>query len=184
MRPEEDVPNREYFLEFVARNGTMSRTRFLDRNTKPVLLLTSESAATAPEFRSTETGPLPSPALLLPEGAAAQPADLPFFLYVVDKRKGANTTPAITVGRAQTNDIVIPDPGVSRIHAAFFPQKDGTWTIADASTLGTWIEGMKLEPKKHCRVGPSSLLKLGPAVFATFMSPEKLFELVARTLPR
>lgn len=177
----EIAPKREYFLEFVARHGTMSRTRFLDRITTPVLLLTSEASASA-SFDATETGA----GMLRPPAEGTPPpvpAELPFFLYMVDKREGANTTPAVTVGRAETNDIVIPDPGISRIHAAFFKQ-ESAWTIADASSLGTWVGGTKLQPKKHHPLGATALLKLGPAVFATFMMPDKLFDLVAKTLPR
>jgi len=173
---DDDAPGRAYFLEFVARNGTMSRTRFLEKYTKPVLLITSEASSEETGFKSSDTH--------IPTEGNPAPSELPFYLYEIGKRPGANTTPAITVGRAPTNDVVIPDPGVSRIHCGFFPQKDGRWSIADASTLGTWVDGDKLEPKKHHWLGPLNQLKLGPAVHATFMVPEKLFELVAKTLPR
>jgi hypothetical protein len=171
----EEAPGRQYFLEFVAKNATLSRTRFLDAHTKPVLLITSEAFAAAANIKATSgdvarTGP--------PSG------DLPFYLYVIEKRAGANTTPAITVGRAPTNDIIITDPGVSRIHTAFFPQKEGRFSIADASTLGTWVDGSKLQAKKHCWLGVSNQIQFGPAVYATFMAPEKLFELVAKALPQ
>jgi pSer/pThr/pTyr-binding forkhead associated (FHA) protein len=173
---EDQAPGRDYFLEFVAKHGAMSRTRFLGRHTKPVLLITSEASAAATGFRSSDTH--------IPTGGNPAPSELPFYIYAIDKRPGANTTPAITLGRSATNDLVVPDPGVSRIHAAFFVQKDERMTIADASTLGTWVDGEKLEPKKHRWLGHSHQLQLGPAVFATFMVPERLFELVAKTLPR
>lgn len=170
------VPGRHYFLEFVAKNGTLSRTRFLGKHARPVLLLTSEAFAHATSTTTTDSSP--------PGGTRAQPAELPFYLYEVAKREGANTTPAVTIGRAMTNDIVITDPGVSRIHAALFAQKDGRWTIGDASSTGTWIDGEKLQPKTHRWLRDVTQIKLGPAVHATFMTPEKLFELVARALPR
>ncbi|MEZ0229998.1 MAG: FHA domain-containing protein [Planctomycetota bacterium] len=149
-----EIPGCEKYLEFVAHNGWMSRTRFLDRHTTPYVVLTPETG----------------------EG-------LPYFLYKVAKRKGANTTPAITVGRADTNDIIVTDPGVSRIHAAFFPRRGG-WTIADASASGTWVNGEKIKEKTHRILGASSRLQFGPALHASFLVPEKLFELVAKTLPR
>jgi hypothetical protein len=149
-----DIPGREKYLEFVAQNGWMSRTRFLDRNKTPVFVITPDDS----------------------DG-------LPFFLHRVAKRSGANTTPAITIGRAETNDIVVTDPGVSRIHAAFFPRRDG-WTIADASATGTWVNGEKIKEKTHRILGASARLRLGPALHASFLLPEKLFELVTKTLPR
>src|SRR5690348_6246107 len=106
----DDAPGRDYFLEFVARHGSMSRTRFLDKHKRPVLLITSEAYAGQTDSKSTDA--------LHGSGVHRAPASLPFFLYPIEKREGANTTPAVTVGRSPTNDIVIPDPGISRIHAA------------------------------------------------------------------
>src|SRR5271169_4881365 len=126
----DDVPGRVYYLEFVAKNGILSRTRFLTQFTRPAFLLTSESFARATGATTTEAGLAADPFLT--------PSPLPFFIYEIRKREGANTTPAVTIGRALTNDIVVTDPGVSRIHSGLFPQKDGRWTIADTSSTGTW----------------------------------------------
>jgi hypothetical protein len=172
----EDVPGRHYFLEFVARSAALSREVFLADNTTPALLLTSELDAASMD--SSRTAASRNDIV----GRTASP--LPFFIYFVVKRPGANTTPAVTIGRAVTNDIVIPDPGISRIHAALFPQKEGRWTLADASSSGTWVEGERLRARTHRWLGESCQVRLGPAVFAVFMTPERLFELVKRTIPR
>jgi hypothetical protein len=48
------------------------------------------------------------------------------------------------VGRAADNDVVVPDPGVSRYHARLEPDR-GTWTVVDlASTNGTWVNGERI----------------------------------------
>src|SRR5271154_3611407 len=114
----DEVPGRAYFLEFVAKHGAMSRTRFLTHFTRPAFLLTSESFARATGGVTTESE-VPLDMVFL------TPSPLPFFVYDVAKREGATATRAVTIGRALSNDIVITDPGISRIHAALFPQKDG-----------------------------------------------------------
>ena len=50
---------------------------------------------------------------------------------------------ALAVGRSEDNDLVLPDPGVSRHHARLEP--DGThWRVVDlGSTNGTWINGVR-----------------------------------------
>jgi pSer/pThr/pTyr-binding forkhead associated (FHA) protein len=168
-----DAPGGTYFLEFVARHRLLTRTRFLEVTRLPVLLLTSEVDAEASDTRSTVGEG---------RGDAVGSAAAPVSIWEVKKRVGANTTPAVTIGRAPTNDIVITDPGVSRMHAALLG-KGERWTIADASSTGTWVEGEKLQSKAPRYLGENAHLRLGPAVHLTFMGPERLFELVARTLP-
>src|SRR5579872_6298422 len=149
-----DAPGRKYFLEFVAQHRLLTRPRFLEVNTLPVLLLTSEEGAQASDTRST-VGEMP-----------ARPIHRvlsPIFVWEIKKREGANTTPAVTIGRAPTNDVVISDPGVSRMHAALLLKGD-RWTIADASSTGTWVEGEKLQPRATRFLGDDTHMKLGPVV--------------------
>jgi pSer/pThr/pTyr-binding forkhead associated (FHA) protein len=48
---------------------------------------------------------------------------------------------AITVGRAEANDVVLPRPEVSRHHARLEPA-DAGWRAVDLdSTNGTWVNG-------------------------------------------
>ena len=48
-------------------------------------------------------------------------------------------------GRAPTNDIIISDPGISRIHAALFSQKDGRWTIEELQQAAPRFQERKFE---------------------------------------
>ncbi len=61
----------------------------------------------------------------------------------------------VTVGRIDTNDIVVDDGSVSRFHAYF--QKDartGDWHVVDAeSKNGTWVGPLKLQPNERARIG-------------------------------
>jgi hypothetical protein len=50
----------------------------------------------------------------------------------------------ITVGRADDNDLMLPDPEVSRHHAQLAPD-EGTWRVVDlGSTNGTWVNGTRV----------------------------------------
>jgi tetratricopeptide (TPR) repeat protein len=73
------------------------------------------------------------------------PADEPFILPL---RKVATAVPSsITLGRARTNDVIVRDSFVSKVHA-FFRSIDGRWELADAgSRNGSWIASRRLEPK-------------------------------------
>ena len=55
-----------------------------------------------------------------------------------------------TIGRAETSDVVIDDPGVSRSHAAIRGDASG-YSISDlSSSNGTYVNGIRLgsEPQK------------------------------------
>jgi tetratricopeptide (TPR) repeat protein len=72
-------------------------------------------------------------------------ADEPFILPL---RKVATAVPSsITLGRAKTNDVIVRDSFVSKVHA-FFRNADGRWELADAgSRNGTWIASRRLDAK-------------------------------------
>lgn len=50
-----------------------------------------------------------------------------------------------SIGRAESNDIGLADPRLSRRHAELF-FRDGSWQIADCgSSNGTWVDGQRLD---------------------------------------
>jgi pSer/pThr/pTyr-binding forkhead associated (FHA) protein len=53
----------------------------------------------------------------------------------------------ITVGRTSNNDLVIPDPDVSRFHAYFHVMSDRVELGDAGSANGTFLDGRKLPPK-------------------------------------
>jgi hypothetical protein len=66
----------------------------------------------------------------------------------------------ITLGRGDTNDLVIDDESVSRFHAFFqFDARQKCWTLSDAdSSNGTFVNGKPLQPqKKFILEFPSSI---------------------------
>ncbi len=79
------------------------------------------------------------------EEQASGASELPFVLAL---RKVATAVPsAITLGRASSNDVVVRDSLVSKVHA-FFRSTDGRWELADAgSRNGSWVASRRLDPK-------------------------------------
>ena len=72
--------------------------------------------------------------------------------------------PIANVGRADYNDLVIPDPSVSTMHAKL-QSRDGVWMLSDlGSTNGTFVDGelvsgeMPLSPGATIRFGEVSAL--------------------------
>lgn len=52
--------------------------------------------------------------------------------------------PRMGLGRAEDNDIVIPDPHVSRYQAAL-RQEGARWVLEDMSDQGTLVDGKRLQ---------------------------------------
>ena len=91
--------------------------------------------------------PLPIPPIPPRESPPAVPAvGTPLASLLV--RSGALrgrrlpiTVPAVNIGRADYNDLVIADPSVSTTHARL-QRKDDLWVLSDlGSTNGTYVEG-------------------------------------------
>ena len=59
----------------------------------------------------------------------------------------------VTFGRGEDNDIVIPDPGASRLHAELRQEGDG-FVVADlGSANGTRVNGDLITAPRHLRPG-------------------------------
>ena len=88
----------------------------------------------------------------------------------------------ITVGRVETNDVVVDDASVSRFHAWFqHDDKAATWFVTDAeSKNGTFVDGARLDPKKRTKLKDGGTVRFGEASMR-FMLPES-FEAWLKTL--
>jgi hypothetical protein len=99
----------------------------------------------------------------------------PTHAYPVAKRPGANAFAfMITLGRTANNDIAIEDEAVSKFHASF-ANENGTWTIADRSRHGTWVDGQRLEAKSPTPLRSGALILLADAVPLRFYTPDELY---------
>jgi len=69
--------------------------------------------------------------------------------------------PVVNIGRAEYNDIVLPEESVSTQHAKL-QRRDGVWILQDlGSTNGTFVDGEKLSGETP--VAPGSTIRFGDA---------------------
>ncbi|MBN1217646.1 MAG: FHA domain-containing protein [Anaerolineae bacterium] len=67
-----------------------------------------------------------------------------------------------TIGRASTNQIVIPDPTVSKQHAQITVQPEGVWIQDLGSSNGTFVNGQQITASTWLK--PGDTLQVGTAV--------------------
>ncbi|MGE0555589.1 MAG: FHA domain-containing protein [Gemmatimonadales bacterium] len=108
------------------------------------------------------------PQLSMPQGtgrpAAERAAPTPLASLLVKKGqlKGDRvsiTTPVVNLGRAEYNDVRLPDPSISASHAKL-QLREGVWMIADTgSTNGTLVDDIPVSDETP--LSPGSVIGLG-----------------------
>jgi pSer/pThr/pTyr-binding forkhead associated (FHA) protein len=97
-------------------------------------------------------------------------------IYPLAKKPGASFPDRITIGRTSNNDVVIADHSVSRLHA--YVRQGDSWIVADAgSKNGSWLDEIRLEPRRETQLSPGAVLRIGD-VSATFYPAAELFDLL------
>lgn len=77
--------------------------------------------------------------------------------------------PVVNIGRADYNDLVIPDPSVSAAHAKL-QRRDGIWVLSDlGSTNGTFVDGERIT--EETPLGPGATVRFGE-ITTLFESPD------------
>ena len=67
--------------------------------------------------------------------------------------------PVVNIGRAEYNDIVVPDPSVSSAHAKI-QLREGIWMLADiGSTNGSFVDGERVEDEAP--LAPGAIIRFG-----------------------
>ncbi|GMU59980.1 MAG: FHA domain-containing protein [Myxococcales bacterium] len=103
------------------------------------------------------------------------------LIMLVEKVPGRKNPFAmgVTVGRVESNDIIVDDGSVSRFHAWLqYDERLHTWQLTDAeSKNGTWINGQKLPGKQRTTLADGAELKLGD-VLLRFLLPDALLAFV------
>lgn len=112
------------------------------------------------------------PATPRPAAAAANPvsgagggtggAPLANFLVRTGTLKGTRLlvkTPIVNIGRADYNDLVLPDESVSTSHAKL-QRREGVWVLVDLeSTNGTFVDGERI--KADTPIAPGTMVRFG-----------------------
>src|SRR5881396_3779695 len=93
-------------------------------------------------------------------------APLASFLVKNGSLKGQRLqvrTPIVNIGRAEYNDLVVPDESVSTQHAKL-QRREGVWLLVDlGSTNGTFADGEKVSGE--AALAPGALVRLGDIQF-------------------
>jgi pSer/pThr/pTyr-binding forkhead associated (FHA) protein len=96
--------------------------------------------------------------------AAPRPSSTPLANLVVrsGSLKGqrlAIRTPVVNIGRADYNDLVLPDESVSTTHAKL-QRREGVWVLVDLdSTNGTFVDGDQI--KGEVPLAPGASVRFG-----------------------
>jgi pSer/pThr/pTyr-binding forkhead associated (FHA) protein len=96
--------------------------------------------------------------------APARPSGAVFASFLVRSgglmgRRLPVKTPVVNLGRADYNDLVLPDPSVSTSHAKL-QRREGVWMLVDLdSTNGTFVEGERV--RGEAPLGPGAMVRLG-----------------------
>jgi hypothetical protein len=157
--------------EFARPYRELPRPEFLKRVTWPVLLGAGVSADA-----SADTGlGVRTLADQLIDHRERPEATL---VYEVKKRHGSNPfMNMVTVGRATNNDIVLPTPNVSKLHA-YLRQAGAEWSISDAgSTNGTWVDGKQVD-RGGAPLRSRARVRLGKHVDLELLLPPELYDLL------
>jgi pSer/pThr/pTyr-binding forkhead associated (FHA) protein len=106
--------------------------------------------------------PRPSPATTQPATRSSGPAALAYLVIRSGVLKGQRLpikVPVVNVGRADYNDLMIPDDSVSTQHAKI-QRREGLWIMVDlGSTNGTLIDGERVTTEVP--LSPGSYIRFG-----------------------
>ncbi len=80
---------------------------------------------------------------------------------------------AVNIGRAATSDVCLLNDSVSRKHATIV-NRSGEWFVVDqGGRIGTFLNGVKLEPSRPANLATGDLLRIGPWTFLTKFGASK-----------
>lgn len=106
--------------------------------------------------------PLPSVSPLPVPPQPQAPGGLGNFLVRSGTLKGQRLvvkTPIVNIGRAEYNDVVLPDESVSTAHAKL-QRREGVWVLVDLdSTNGTFVDGERV--KGEIPLAPGAAVRFG-----------------------
>lgn len=167
--------------EYASRAEALSREDFVCQLPGFVLLLQAEAAGRAAwTFKTSRI------TRLQPDknaGAALERQALHRYTVVtLQPQEGHAWGNRISVGRASNNDIILTDNSVSKLHAYFSVEEDGTITLRDMeSRNGTTVGGEQLPTGGRRPVSSGDEISFG-AISCTLLSSADLYDFVRQGL--
>jgi hypothetical protein len=84
----------------------------------------------------------------------------------------------ISVGRAQSCDIVLRHPSVSKLHAHFLQLEGGYWGVRDANSRnGVRVNGERVSSKEPTKLAPDDWIRIG-GLETRFVYPAALWKIL------
>src|SRR6185503_19187099 len=131
-------------------------------NPSPPSPPSSPSSASSPTQGSAPAGKLRETVHGMPAAPRPSSAPLGNLLVRSGSLKGqrlAIKTPVVNIGRADYNDLVLPDESVSTTHAKL-QRREGVWVLVDLdSTNGTFVDGDQI--KGEVPLAPGATVRFG-----------------------
>lgn len=81
--------------------------------------------------------------------------------YLMFNRKRISLTAKITIGRSTDCDVVVDNKLVSRQHAVIQKIRDAYFLKDDASTNGTFLNGVRIPQDKYIKLNPGDKITVG-----------------------
>lgn len=140
------APGEAYRLIDVSRAAALARWFLVLRPRPPAPVTPAPMPDADPDFED-PTNSLDTRLRRTPSGSFIGVNDDPRFVFRV-KRAPRSRFDFVSVGRNDGNDVVLPDPSVSRFHAFLRELPDGTLVVQDVrSANGTFVAGQPV-PKQ------------------------------------
>jgi len=156
--------------EYVDEWATEGEEAFRRKHPSPVLVL-EDASVDEDEERSFHTGYMEREVLreTIEAPRPSRPPPPPpneQDVWEIAKRPGAPFKDRIGVGRAPNADVSVPFPRISKYHAYFSEEPDGSHTLTDAgSKNGTWVDDGRLGDKEPVVLRDGAYVRLGPYGF-------------------
>ncbi|MEM8932583.1 MAG: FHA domain-containing protein [Acidobacteriota bacterium] len=116
---------------------------------------------------------------------ATQRVDDGGFLRYLEKaafvtKRHERVAPRVSIGRAQSNDIVMTIGTVSKTHGYFTDEPTGWHFVDPYSTNGSWVGGHRLGHRQPIRLEDGCLIRFGQGTTLQFLLPPSLWEVARR----
>jgi len=161
----------------------LRREQFASKYAHPFLLRTAESDAAESNWGfNTRTFSPEVMAKAISEDVKPLPSELGDYDVIAVLKALHNPWPdRISVGRAHNNDVVLPDHSISKLHAHFLPQSNGTMLLTDVgSSNGTRVNSSTVA-QEPMPIQSGDAVTFG-AVTLTFLDAGGLYDVVAKIL--
>lgn len=162
--------------EFRERFGNLPRSRFLERFSAPFLVIEMRGRKKTDGMSAwarTTTSKLPTlPAVRLSS------AVIDTYVAPVEKSDRNDFKDVVSLGRDRDNDIVLPNPSVSKYHAVIRRDAEsGAISVGDVGSLnGTTIGGHRLGEGDAAPLESGAVIVFGKSVQATFFEPDAFYD--------